>query len=160
MLVTSQLESKNGDGWQSSSNILIKSGVAKITDFGLSNVLKQAISKSSDKGALAYKDPLFLVNTSYQLDKKSDIFSLGVIFWEISSGEVPCSGHTEMNYIVTYRRNGFRDLTFPGTPEEYFKLYSECWTGDRSKRPDCEKVSFNYSNKTLFDKLPMYYVDI
>src|SRR6185436_17309020 len=92
--------------FQSSSNVRIKSGVAKITDFGLSSVLKQAMSKSGGDGAPAYIDPLSLKDKSYQRGKRSDIFSLGIILWEISGGKDPCVGLTEAVDIIAYRLNG------------------------------------------------------
>ncbi|CAG8623036.1 6860_t:CDS:1, partial [Paraglomus occultum] len=88
------------------------------------------MSKSRDEGAPAYKDPLSLRNASYHRGKKSDVFSLGVILWEISSGETPCDGCTETVGIIMYRLNGSRDPPFPGTPDEYVNLYSECWNED------------------------------
>ncbi|CAG8673759.1 8456_t:CDS:1, partial [Paraglomus occultum] len=124
----------------SSYNILIKSGIAKITDFGLSNVINQMLSISSDGDYLAYIDPKSFKDKSYRLGMKADIFSLGVILWEISSGRNPCEGRTETQDIVVYRLNGFRDPPFPGTPEEYAMLYSECWNEDSSIRPTCEEV--------------------
>ena len=126
---------------QSSNKILVDSrGDAKITDFGLSRVLKQAMANSSGEGALAYKDPISFKNTSYQLGKKSDIFSLGVILWEITSGKVPCGGRTEAVDIIAYRLQGFRDSPLSETPGEYINLYSECWHEDPDSRPTCESV--------------------
>src|SRR6185369_5215262 len=98
------------------------------------------MANSSGKGAFAYKDPISFKNTSYQLGKKSDIFSLGVILWEVSSGKVPCGGRTEADDIIAYRLEGFRDLSFSGTPEEYINIYSECWHDDPDNRPVCETV--------------------
>src|SRR6185436_16398008 len=121
--------------FQSSSNVLIKSGVAMITDFGLSSVLKQAMSKSRGDGAPAYIDPVYLKDKSYKRGKRSDIFSLGVILWEISGGKDPCGGLTEAADIIVYRINGSRDFPFPGTPQEYVNLYSDCWNEDPNKRP-------------------------
>ena len=61
------------------------------------------MSDSSGEGALAYKDPISFKNTSYQLGNKSDIFSLGVKLWEMSSGKVPCGGCTEADDIIAHR---------------------------------------------------------
>ncbi|CAG8600082.1 2639_t:CDS:2, partial [Paraglomus occultum] len=93
------------------------------------------MSKSHGDGAPAYKDPASLRNSSYKRGKKSDMFSLGVILWEISSGKVPCGEHIEVANIIVYRLNGSRDLPFPGTPKEYVNLYSECWDEDPNQRP-------------------------
>src|SRR6185312_5683516 len=125
-------------------------GVAKIAGFSLSSVLKQVMSKSHGYGAPAYKDPVSWENNSYKRGKKADIFSLGVILWEISSGQMPCEGHTESIRIIVYRLKGSRDPPFSGTPEEYVNLYSECWNEDPSKRSSCEYV---YEQLMYYDKL-------
>ncbi|CAG8637011.1 4359_t:CDS:1, partial [Paraglomus occultum] len=126
-----------------SNNILIQSNIAKITDFGLSRVLERELSTSRGNGTPAYKDPASFYfakpNGNLELEenqkpnrrgKKSDIFSLGVILWEISSGKIPCEGRTESYAIFIYRSKRCRDAPFPGTPEEYIKLYTECWDED------------------------------
>ena len=94
---------------------------------------------SSRVGTPAYNDPVCFKDTQYIYGKKSDIFSLGVILWEISSGKAPCGGR-ESHSIIKYRLDGFRDPPVSGTPEEYVKLYSECWDEDSNNRPACEHV--------------------
>src|SRR6185312_17063261 len=90
---------------------------------------------------MAYIDPLSFKDKSYRRGKKSDIFSLGVILWEISSGKIPCEGATTNYEVLLYRLNGSRDSAFPGTSKYYINLYSKCWDENPDKRPACEKVS-------------------
>src|SRR6185436_12633250 len=103
-------------------------------------------SKSRGDGAPAYRDPVAWKDSSYQRGKRSDIFSLGVLLWEISSGQIPCNGRTGTADIILYRLKGFRDSPFPGTSEEYINLYSECWDEDPNKRPWCTNVYMRLDN--------------
>ena len=107
----------------------MKSGIAKITDFGLSG---QIMSSSIGEGTAAYRDPLSFRVQLYKRGKKSDIFSLGVLFWEISSGQLPCKKWAN---FAECRKQGYRDSPFPGTPEMYVQLYSMCWSENPEERP-------------------------
>src|SRR6185369_11809124 len=122
---------------QTSSNILIKDGIVKITDFGLS---RHIISSSIGTGAAPYKDPQSFTDQEYRFKKESDIFSLGVVLWEISSQKEPCEGCTYSYQVACRRRDGYRDPRAPGTPEAYFELYSECWDNIPEQRPNVEQV--------------------
>src|SRR6185312_1161634 len=121
--------------------ILIDAGMAKITDFGLSDLILQQKSHSNVKGTLPYLDPRCLYDMSTKRDEKSDIFSFGVVLWEISGGRKPCNGLQHYNDIVAYRLNGSRDTPVSGTPEEYITLYSECCDDAPEKRPSCKQIS-------------------
>src|SRR5581483_9290285 len=143
---------------QSSANILLQEGITKITDFGLSNTLKQIMSTSKGEGNMAYIDPLSFKDKSYKHGKQSDIFSLGVILWEISSGKIPCEGVTTNYEILLYRLNGSRDSPFPGTPEQYIDLYSKCWDEDPNRRPSSETV--NRLLKLLITSSSTYTLDL
>ncbi|CAG8678304.1 8453_t:CDS:1, partial [Paraglomus occultum] len=101
----------------SSINILMKSGIAKIADFGLSGQI----------GSLSLGD-----------GTAADIFSLGVLLWEISSGKIPCNDFGSS--VIEYRKNGYQDFPFPETPEIYVQLYSACWSENPEKRPPCKEV--------------------
>ncbi|RIB09510.1 kinase-like domain-containing protein [Gigaspora rosea] len=67
-----------------SKNILVYNKQIKIIDFGMSKQINEVSTPlcSEIKGMPAYIDPRCFKDLKY--DKKSDIFSLGVILWEIS----------------------------------------------------------------------------
>jgi len=126
---------------QSSANILINKGIAKIADFGLSGNPNQ---ESRCEGHAAYIDPMCFKARSYKRGKESDIFSLGVVLWEIASGQLPCKGHIQSHDIVLHRLRGLRDDdTICKIPKEYITLYSECWDENPHNRPSCEQVYRN-----------------
>src|SRR5581483_6021378 len=88
-------------------------------------------------GTVAYRDPSSFKDQSYKRGKKSDIFSLGVLLWEISSGEIPCK---DCASVKEYRKKGYRDSPFPETPEMYVQLYSACWSENPEERPSCKQI--------------------
>src|SRR6185312_6841671 len=85
-------------------------------------------------------------------------FSLGVLLWEISSGQIPCNKCTHYS-VVEYRKQGYRDSPFPGTPEAYVQLYSACWSENLDERPSCKEIYkqlnllFNDKNQHLPGKV-------
>ena len=102
-------------------------------------MLAQLLSESRGEGTAAYRDPVSFRDPSYRRKKESDVFGLGVMLWEISSGKVPCEG-CKSHEVPKYREKGFRDPPFEETPETYVRLYSECWREDPCKRPTSRDV--------------------
>lgn len=76
-----------------SENILVnQDGIAKITDFGVAK-LKGAAGMTlagTVLGTTAYMSPEQA--NGEEVDQRSDIFSLGIIFYEILTGELPFKG--------------------------------------------------------------------
>ena len=90
------------------SNILIdRQGRAKITDFGLSFLLP---SKRKDKeewlqaGTPYYMSPEQILNN--EADLRSDIYSLGVTFFNMLTGELPSGRKKKMIDLVEYHMEG------------------------------------------------------
>ncbi|CAB4480730.1 uncharacterized protein OCT59_014259 [Rhizophagus irregularis] len=124
--------------------------IAKITDFG--SAINEEDDDINDKtgviGQIPFTDPQYLNNPKhYRKNMKSDIYSLGVILWEISSSKAPFE-----NFMAD-SRGEFRDLclTFEiindyrerhtlFTPENFVKLSRQCWDNDPNKRPDIKTV--------------------
>jgi len=83
------------------SNILIrKDGLIKIADFGIARALGATITESRKTlGTPAYMSPEQI--TGRRIDKRSDIFSLGIILYQMLTGERPFAG--EITSTVIYR---------------------------------------------------------
>lgn len=72
----------------SPSNILLgRDGVVKITDFGIAKAASKMVDSVSGmlRGKFGYMSPEQAVGGS--LDRRSDIFSLGVVLWEVLAGQ-------------------------------------------------------------------------
>jgi serine/threonine protein kinase len=108
------------------NNILIHQKNIKLTDFGLSKKISEASSDISKVfGVLPYVDPKsFEDKENYKLNKKSDVYSIGVLFWQISSGYRP---FREVDYGLSLMLSiltGKREKIIDGTPIKYSKLYT------------------------------------
>ncbi|POG59845.1 kinase-like domain-containing protein [Rhizophagus irregularis DAOM 181602=DAOM 197198] len=67
---------------------------------------------------------------------KSDIYSIAMLMWEISSGQLPFNNYEHDYDLAMNIVNGIRPKIVPGTPLEYKNLMKQCWDADPSKRPD------------------------
>ncbi|CAI2187276.1 15493_t:CDS:2 [Funneliformis geosporum] len=134
-----------------SGNILIRQGMIKLADFGLSKRFETSIKQQSRVfGVLPYIDPKSFNrhkmsdNGSKQfiLNEKSDVYSVGVLLWEISSGRPPF-GVEDGNYDIALAikiSQGLREMIVSGTPENYVHIYTECWDNEPNNRPTMKKV--------------------
>ncbi|CAG8776301.1 20632_t:CDS:2 [Gigaspora margarita] len=88
--------------------------------------------KVTDKN-VTYVDPESFDNTTVNLS--SDIYSLGVIFWEISSGRPPFSNNHELDKLKSSLISGERESPINLTPVDYKELYCDAWNESYNKRP-------------------------
>jgi serine/threonine protein kinase len=109
---------------------LINKGAIKIADFGYS-YLKGSDSNTGRYGVIPYMDPKCFETHSYRVTEKSDIYSLGVLFWELTSRKSPfdfeakikndaCSEIIKIELDIL---EGKREKPFPGTNRKFVALY-------------------------------------
>ncbi|RHZ73896.1 hypothetical protein Glove_228g119 [Diversispora epigaea] len=134
-----------------SKNILVHEGSLLITDLGLSKP-SDTDSISMGGGMAAYADPEYLRNQmnfiSYQRDKASDIYSLGVLFWELSSGRPPFNKFPSLG-ICKMVTSGEREKPINETPKDYINIYSNAWKGDPNQRPTIKSIFDSLGNIKL-----------
>ncbi|RGB42646.1 kinase-like domain-containing protein [Rhizophagus diaphanus] len=126
-----------------SNNVLVHQGNIKLADFGLSKKVGDASKTQRELfGVVPYIDPKRFGSRTYSLNKKSDVYSIGVLLWEISKGQPPfyVEGESYDASLAIQILQGSRESPVPGTPADYVKLYSECWDGDPDKRPTIQEV--------------------
>ncbi|XP_062980445.1 mitogen-activated protein kinase kinase kinase 21 [Elgaria multicarinata webbii] len=124
-----------------SSNILllekienddIHNKTLKITDFGLAREWHRT-TKMSAAGTYAWMAPEVIKSSMFS--KGSDIWSYGVLLWELLTGEVPYRGIDGLAVAYGVAVNKLT-LPIPSTcPEPFAKLMKECWSQDPHIRP-------------------------
>ncbi|GBC02728.1 hypothetical protein RclHR1_04780015 [Rhizophagus clarus] len=118
------------------NNILIHKNTIKLTDFELSsNILKM----------VAYVDPqIFNIkrdnNDQIQVNKKNNIYSIGILLWEISSGRPPFCTNLYDDDLTKKISQGLREKPISNTPADYVKVYTDCWNNDPDNRPTIKEV--------------------
>ncbi|GBB90973.1 hypothetical protein RclHR1_18040002 [Rhizophagus clarus] len=117
-----------------SGNIFIKKANQRfgIGDLGFCDSANKP--STSIYGNLPYIAPEVIAGKKYTF--KSDIYSIAILMWEISSGQTPFIDHEHDYTLATYINNGIRPRMVPAIPLEYKNLMKQCWDADPSKRPD------------------------
>ncbi|XP_032347702.1 mitogen-activated protein kinase kinase kinase 21 isoform X2 [Camelus ferus] len=104
----------------------------KITDFGLAREWHRT-TRMSAAGTYAWMAPEVIKSSVFS--KGSDIWSYGVLLWELLTGEVPYRGIDGLAVAYGVAVNKLT-LPVPSTcPEPFAKLMKECWQQDPHIRP-------------------------
>ncbi|RYX95341.1 serine/threonine protein kinase, partial [bacterium] len=82
-----------------SNIVILTDGVVKLTDFGVTRDLNSATMTMDGSlvGTIAYASP---EQDSRELDGRSDIFSLGVVLYELTTGQKPFTGDTIASVLL------------------------------------------------------------
>ncbi|KAH8245763.1 hypothetical protein KR038_008406 [Drosophila bunnanda] len=129
-----------------SSNVLIYEAIEgnhlqqktlKITDFGLAREMYNT-QRMSAAGTYAWMPPEVISVSTYS--KSSDVWSYGVLLWELITGETPYKGFDPLSVAYGVAVNTLT-LPIPKTcPETWGALMKSCWQTDPHKRPGFKEI--------------------
>ncbi len=116
--------------------ILSRAGEVKITDFGIAKLSSAASFTRTGvvKGKLAYMSPEQA--SGAKLDKRSDLFSLGCVMWELLTGQRLFRAANDMDALNKLKHAPILPPSThkPDIPPELDQLVLACLVRDREKR--------------------------
>ncbi|RHZ89389.1 hypothetical protein Glove_15g15 [Diversispora epigaea] len=137
-----------------SENILVHNGIIKLNVFGLTKIISDSFNfLTNNLGPIQYMDPQYLeLFSTIGKNKSFDIFGLGNILWEISSGNPPFEMESSSNVdLLNNIARGKREIAMPGTPHKYKEIYTDCWNQNGNPRSDIFQVVKNLSEIIITD---------
>lgn len=115
--------------------LLAKDGTAKIADFGLAQIRLETSSRMTT-GQLA-GSPRWMAPEQFSQNAPAsfftDIYSFGMILWEIASRKIPFSHATNEYIVIAAKMNNTQETIPSDTPEEYAALIKNCWKTPRER---------------------------
>uniref|UniRef100_A0A8C8IYF1 Mitogen-activated protein kinase kinase kinase 12 n=1 Tax=Oncorhynchus tshawytscha TaxID=74940 RepID=A0A8C8IYF1_ONCTS len=122
-----------------SPNMLITyDDAVKISDFGTSKEMSDKSTKMSFAGTVAWMAPEVIRNEP--VSEKVDIWSFGVVLWEMLTGEVPYKD-VDSSAIIWGVGNNSLNLPVPESCPDGFKiLLRQCWSSKPRNRPSFRQI--------------------
>jgi tRNA A-37 threonylcarbamoyl transferase component Bud32 len=115
--------------------------ICKVADFGLSKIKRNTLVTGGVRGTLPWMAPELLNGSSSKVSEKVDVFSFGIVLWEILTGEEP---YSNMHYgaIIGGIVNNTLRPQIPSYCDADWKLLMEhCWAPDPSVRPSFTEIA-------------------
>ena len=113
----------------------------KIADFGLSVFFDKDGYLNERVGTCHWMAPEVIKSQRY--DTKADVYSYGIIIWEVCTRKTPYSEYQNRNDILIGVSNGKRpNINFipKDTPDKFMELMIKCWDNDPDERPSFDDI--------------------
>ena len=137
-------------------NVMIRTedGLVKVLDFGIAKLTEKKPEAIDAEAATAIKaestNPGVVIGTANymspeqargkEVDARTDIFSFGVVLYEMLSGKKPFAGETAMDTIGAILHKEPAPLREEKTPKELQRITEKCLRKDRDLRYQTAKV--------------------
>ncbi|KAL6898032.1 hypothetical protein ACP4OV_006628 [Aristida adscensionis] len=114
--------------------------ICKVGDLGLSKVKCQTLISGGVRGTLPWMAPELLNGSSSLVSEKVDVFSFGIVMWELLTGEEP---YADLHYgaiIGGIVNNTLRPPVPESCDPQWRSLMEQCWSAEPSERPSFTEI--------------------
>ncbi|KAI3854529.1 hypothetical protein MKW92_006910 [Papaver armeniacum] len=114
--------------------------ICKVGDLGLSKVKCQTLISGGVRGTLPWMAPELLNGSSNLVSEKVDVFSYGIVMWELLTGEEP---YDDLHYgaiIGGIVSNTLRPAVPESCDADWRSLMERCWSADPAERPSFAEI--------------------
>ncbi|XP_011033492.1 PREDICTED: uncharacterized protein LOC105131960 isoform X3 [Populus euphratica] len=115
--------------------------ICKVGDLGLSKVKCQTLISGGVRGTLPWMAPELLNGSSSLVSEKVDVFSFGMVLWELLTGEEP---YADLHYgaiIGGIVSNTLRPPVPENCDPDWRSLMERCWSAEPSDRPNFTEIA-------------------
>ncbi|KAK9269190.1 hypothetical protein L1049_000959 [Liquidambar formosana] len=115
--------------------------ICKVGDLGLSKVKCQTLISGGVRGTLPWMAPELLNGSSSLVSEKVDVFSFGIVMWELLTGDEP---YADLHYgaiIGGIVSNTLRPPVPESCDPEWRSLMERCWSAEPSERPSFTEIA-------------------
>ncbi|XP_072967816.1 serine/threonine-protein kinase STY46-like [Typha angustifolia] len=121
------------------ANLLMdENEVVKVADFGVARVKAQSGVMTAETGTYRWMAPEVIEHKPY--DHKADVFSFGIVLWELITGKIPYEYLTPLQAAVGVVQKGLRPTIPNNTRPKIANLLEKCWQQDPNERPDFSEI--------------------
>ncbi|KAF7806618.1 Serine/threonine-protein kinase CTR1 [Senna tora] len=115
--------------------------VCKIGDLGLSKVKQHTLVSGGVRGTLPWMAPELLSGKSNMVSEKIDVYSFGIVMWELLTGDEPYADMHCASIIGGIVNNTLRPQSPSWCDPEWKSLMESCWASDPTERPSFSEIS-------------------
>ena len=128
-------------------NVMLRSdGIVKVLDFGLAKLGTSDLQSVDTQETMLFNtDPGIVLGTVHYMspeqargqptDARTDIWSLGIVLYEMTTGRVPFDGETRSHVIVSILETATPPLMeYAGVPEELERIVDKALQKEREER--------------------------
>uniref|UniRef100_M1AGM1 Protein kinase n=3 Tax=Solanum TaxID=4107 RepID=M1AGM1_SOLTU len=93
---------------------------------------------TAETGTYRWMAPEVIEHRPY--DHKADVFSFGIVLWELLSGEIPYAHLTPLQAAIGVVQQDLRPRIPEHAHPKLVELVEKCWQQDPTQRPDFSEI--------------------
>ncbi|XP_021275692.1 uncharacterized protein LOC110410367 [Herrania umbratica] len=127
--------------------------VCKIGDLGLSKIKQKTLISGGVRGTIPWMAPELLNTKNNLVTEKVDVYSFGIVMWELLTGEEPYADLHSEEIIAGIIKGTLRPKIPNWCDPAWRSLMERCWSIDHDSRPAFSEIAKELHNMSAAMKI-------